>query len=203
VDPISLAGLLIGIIGLPIAVWQIMKARSSDRKLDAALAALPSQVCEALNSQAPENPRAANPADWQIYINHRFGFLVRFPPDWHKGMESDNGDGVPLYLGDPDNEILAYGAIHHLHSQPYRNLGRPNFKHHRFQLLDGREASLILGKEDNKVIFEIIVLVSDIEYHFYANVTSNFFQTNRDILLRVARSLEAHPERSIYGPQLQ
>lgn len=122
------------------------------------------------------------------YSNTRFGFTIKYPSSWVTGDESENGDGKILYTGN-DIDIRVYGSQHMegiTDIQQNEKLDKKNIK-----LENGNQAILLLGKENGNVIYDMVYVSSeDIEYHFYAAVTEEFFADNEKILLEVARSLD-------------
>lgn len=129
--------------------------------------------------------------DWQQYVNSRYDFTISFPPSWPRGEESENGDGIQLYIGNPDIDIRVYAAhIIEGISEPYSNANRPGFRQQRIQLNNGRGADLIIGRETSIVHYEMVVVSNDIEYHFYARVTEEFYKQNEQTLLETAKGFD-------------
>ena len=127
--------------------------------------------------------------EWTYYSNGRFGYTIKYPIKWVAGEEAENGDGKILYIGNPDIDIRVYGG-HYMEgiSDIYHN---ENLARQYTKLENGYEAVLLLGKENGKVIYDMVYISSeDIEYHFYAEVSEQFFADNEKILLEVARSLD-------------
>ncbi|MNI11060.1 hypothetical protein D3C73_641900 [compost metagenome] len=127
------------------------------------------------------------------YVNARYGFSIKYPAEWTAGEESDNGDGKILYVGNPDVDIRVY-ASNYLEgiSNPYQQEDK-NFQLQKIKLDNGEEATLMIGKQNDKVVYEMVYISqSDVEYHFYVNVSDNFFQNNEKVLLKVAKSMDFH-----------
>lgn len=125
------------------------------------------------------------------YVNGRYGFSIVYPTDWTTGEESDNGDGKILYVGNPDIDIRVYAAneIEGV-SDPYHQQDK-NVQQQRVKLDNGKEGTLVTGKEDNYINYDMVyVSKSDVEYHFYAKVSQTFFDQNEKVLLKVAKSLD-------------
>ncbi|MOA37268.1 hypothetical protein D3C78_1588460 [compost metagenome] len=77
-------------------------------------------------------------------------------------------------------------------SNPYQQEDK-NFQLQKIKLDNGEEATLMIGKQNDKVVYEMVYISqSDVEYHFYVNVSDNFFQNNEKVLLKVAKSMDFH-----------
>ena len=116
---------------------------------------------------------------------------MNYPPDWHIGEESDNEDGINLYVGNPDVRILTY-ASHYMEeiSDPYESARNYGFDIQRITLDNGKSADLILGKLDEKVHYELVFIDNDVIYNVNAEVSESFFEKNEGILLKVIKSLD-------------
>ncbi len=125
------------------------------------------------------------------YVNSRYGYSIAYPATWTAGEESDNGDGKMLYVGNPDIDIRVYAANYMEDvSDPYHNDDK-HVQRQRVAFDNGKEGTLVIGKEDNKIVYDMVyVSKNDVEYHFYANVPQTFFDQNEKLLLRVAKSLD-------------
>ena len=127
---------------------------------------------------------------WETYENMRFAYSIYYPSSWIIGEQSQNGDGVSLYEGDPDNEILVYGSLYHEDfSEPYADAEKEGFTSEKITLDNGDEADIIVGMEDGKVLFKLIFIEDGCIYTVYANVTVDFYDENVDLLLQTAKSL--------------
>lgn len=127
--------------------------------------------------------------EWTYYSNGRFGYTIKYPASWVAGEEAENGDGKILYIGNPDIDIRVYGG-HYMEgiTDIYHD---ENLVRQYTKLENGNEAVLLLGKESGKVIYDMVYVSSeDMVYHFYAEVTEQFFADNEKILLEVAMSLD-------------
>src|SRR5262249_54121329 len=107
----------------------------------------------------------ARTADWQTYFNARYAFAVEMPATWEIGRESDNGDGAPLYSGDPDVMITASGSLSPevLPGRPDSLALEPGFRSQPLVLNDGRQATLFVGRRGTR-LEEDVVLVSSVTY---------------------------------------
>ncbi len=143
------------------------------------------------NTASPDQQTQA----FQTYTNGRFGFSINYPASWTAGEESDNGDGKVLYVGDPDVDIRVYGANYMEDvSDPYHHEDK-NIQLQKVKLNNGLVGTLAIGKENNKIIYDMAyVSKDDVEYHFYANVSQKFFDQNQQLLLKVAKSLSIPSE---------
>ncbi len=125
------------------------------------------------------------------YVNSRYGYSIAYPATWTAGEEADNGDGKILYVGNPDIDIRVYASNYMEDvSDPYHNEDN-HVQRQRVAFDNGKEGTLVIGKEDNKVLYDMVyVSKDDVEYHFYANVPQSFFDQNEKVLLKVAKSLD-------------
>jgi len=130
--------------------------------------------------------------NWETYTNTRYGFSIQYPSDWPIGMESDNGDGIQLYIGNPDADIRAYAAIYDPEISDAFLIQDENIKRQPATLDNGAPSTLLAGKENGVVHFEMVYISETdppIEFHFYAKVSEQFFQDNEKILMKIARSM--------------
>jgi hypothetical protein len=156
---------------------------------------LPAEPVETAVPSATTVPTEASPTpvednqDWRSYVNARYNFTIQFPPSWPEGVESDNGDGIQLFVENPDSDIRVYAA-HVIEgiSEPYGRANQPGFQQQRIQLNSGREATLIIGDTNGRVHYEMVIVADNIEYHFYANVTAQFYQSNESTLQAIVKS---------------
>lgn len=125
------------------------------------------------------------------YVNSRYGYSIAYPATWTAGEEADNGDGKILYVGNPDIDIRVYASNYMEDvSDPYHNDDN-HVQRQRVAFNNGKEGTLVIGKEDNKILYDMVyVSKDDVEYHFYANVPQSFFDQNEKVLLKVAKSLD-------------
>lgn len=127
---------------------------------------------------------------WKTYENMRFAYSIYYPSSWIIGEQSQNGDGVSLYEGDPDNEILVYGSLYIDEiSEPFADAEKEGFTLEKITLDNGDVADIIVGMEDGKVLFKVIFIEDEVIYTFYAKVTPEFFDENVGLLLQTAKSL--------------
>jgi hypothetical protein len=143
-----------------------------------------------LPSSPIPKPAAIETSKWQTYENLRFGFTIKYPETWPRSAEAGNGDGASLYVGNPDAQITAYGNLAPLNRQdPYELAKQPGFQRSVITMDNGREGDLIVGREDNQVVYQRVTVKGDVAYYFYAKTTEVFYRQNQEILLRVAKSL--------------
>ena len=128
---------------------------------------------------------------WNIYENMRFAYSIYYPSSWIIGEQSQNGDGVSLYEGDPDNDIRIYGSLYDADLyDPYSDASKDGFTTDKITLNNSDEADYIVGMEDGKVLFKVIFIEDYVVYTFYANVTVDFFEENVELLVQTAKSLD-------------
>ena len=128
---------------------------------------------------------------WNIYENMRFAYSIYYPSSWIIGEQSQNGDGVSLYEGDPDNDIRIYGSLYDADLyDPYSDASKDGFTTDKITLNNSDEADYIVGMEDGKVLFKVIFIEDYVVHTFYANVTVDFFDENVELLVQTAKSLD-------------
>lgn len=59
---------------------------------------------------ADENPTGLLPA-WKSYTNARFGFAIRYPPDWRLGEPLPDGAGVTITPPTPQSQFALTGFL--------------------------------------------------------------------------------------------
>jgi hypothetical protein len=128
-----------------------------------------------------------NTIEWITYANPRFGYIIKIPSYWPIGEEATNGDGIQLYVGNPDIDIRVWGA--HVMFKIKRN---PSFftTQERLHLHNGIETVLYSKKEKNKITHAIYEEDKNYEYCFESSVTMAFFKENESILYEVIKSFD-------------
>ena len=128
---------------------------------------------------------------WKTYENWRFVYSIHYPSSWNVGEQSENGDGLIFYEGDPNNDIRIYGSLYDADLyDPYSDASKDGFTTDKITLNNGDEADYIVGMEDGKVLFKVIFIEDYVVYTFYANVTVDFFDENVGLLVQTAKSLD-------------
>ncbi|WP_322906440.1 hypothetical protein [Paenibacillus campi] len=129
------------------------------------------------------------------YVNARYGYSIAYPATWTAGEESDNGDGKPLYVGNPDIEISVYAANYMKDvSDPYHDDDQ-HVQRQQVVLDNGKKGTLVIGKEGKQILYDMVyVSKDDVEYHFYAKVRQPFWAQHAKLLLKVAKSLDVPAE---------
>ena len=61
-------------------------------------------------AQAKERYTSA-PASWKVYTNARFGFTVRYPPDWRLGEPLPDGVGATIMPPVPQSQVAFRGFL--------------------------------------------------------------------------------------------
>lgn len=131
---------------------------------------------------------------WNSYENERFGFTINYPAHWEIGEESQNGDGITLYSGDPENEIIIYGQLYDEDlTDPFEDANKEGFTRGMITLNSGDDADYIVGLEDGKVHFKVIRIIGWEMYTYYAMMTPDFFDENLDELLETIKTLKIDP----------
>ncbi|HEY9809931.1 MAG TPA: hypothetical protein V6D13_11445 [Halomicronema sp.] len=128
--------------------------------------------------------------NWQEYINQRFGFSIKFPKSWPRNQGTPDGNGIFLYGNDPNIDIRAYGSVSNPFTEPYGGqFNDPNLKRQNITLDNGKQATLITGKENDSILYFVVLEQAGIFYQLEAHVTKQFFTENEKTLLKVAKSL--------------
>jgi len=144
------------------------------------------------NGKLPISELPIQFGNWKSYTNHRFGFSIQVPKEWEIGRESDNGDGLELYIGNPMVDIRVYGSFFFQDfSSPYDKIRLPGYRMQRLNLNNGLEAELIIGTLDDKIELDMFQVIGNFEYHFYAFVSREFFIMNETSLFSVIKSFNA------------
>jgi hypothetical protein len=141
----------------------------------------------------PSNSEQLNTTkDWKKYWNARYGFEIKYPAEWEDGEESDNGDGMLLYIGDPDIRIAA-SAINNVEGTTLDDsLSRLTYQ--KIKLDDGGNGDLYIGKEERKNFLYLKQYKGNVEYTFDVEVPSEFYDKNYKILMSVAKSFHVLEE---------
>ena len=61
-------------------------------------------------TQADEQP-GGPPLSWKLYTNARFGFSIRYPPDWRLGKPLPDGSGVTISPPTPKSQFALTGFL--------------------------------------------------------------------------------------------
>lgn len=126
---------------------------------------------------------------WQSYSNARYGYAIRFPADWPLGSEAGNGGGAWLYVGNPDVNIVTFAYPTIPENNPFTMANEPGFKGSLFKLDNGKEAMMITGRQEGKIVYEVVADHGGFNYHLRADVSEEFFRENEKVLFQVAKSL--------------
>lgn len=133
---------------------------------------------------------AATPVDertWQSYANGRFGYTVRFPGNWRRGPESDNGDGLWITTDNPTARVAVYAGyvVAGVDSAPASSSGtaRP------IRLDSGREATLTTRQHANVAEEQVDLTVGNVAYHVLVRAPASYVQAHAPVLNAVLRSL--------------
>ncbi len=127
-------------------------------------------------------PHQENARELKEIENPRYSFQFLIPADWQAIDSSDNGDGYYLQLpdADVDTDIRIYGS----HASFLDPGNDENVKEFVFTdgtkglLLDsGNDLIIEKYREDNYVIFSV------------KSTSENWLQSNRDLLLKIGRSI--------------
>ena len=61
------------------------------------------------DTQADERP--STPISWKMYTNARYGFSIRYPPDWRLGEPLPDGSGVTISPPVPKSQFALTGLL--------------------------------------------------------------------------------------------
>lgn len=128
-----------------------------------------------------------NTIEWITYANPRFGYIIKIPSYWPIGEEATNGDGIQLYVGNPDIDIRVWGA--HAMFKAGRNHSIFTTRE-RLRLHNGIEIILYSKKEKNQITHSIYEEDKNYKYCFTSSVTMAFFKENESILYEVIKSFD-------------
>lgn len=149
------------------------------------------------NKNGEEKPQTENQQEepreivYKEYVNDRFNFSIAIPENWPVGNQSQNMDGIVLFEDDEAIDIRIYGANYMEDiSEPYKNGEKEGFTKEEMVLDDGEKAIIIKGQENDMIHYEMVRVYNDIEYHFVAKVPEEFFNENRDVLRKLAKSFK-------------
>lgn len=140
-----------------------------------------------LFAQSLSAKQATIKKEWQTYSNARYRFAIDFPKSWRVEKESDNGDGISLYTGNPNVDIRAFASP--CLKSCSSSAKETSFKNQVIRLNHSQRANLISGIEDNQIIYKVSFSLKDIEYTFYSKTPKAFFRSNKENLERMGKSL--------------
>jgi len=148
----------------------------------------PTPTASPAPTSTPSPSKTPELAKLKTYVNERYGFSIDYPGDWIAGEESQNGDGKPLYIGNPDVDIRVYGAFHF---PEFDNYVDKDVTFQQSKLNSGEEVTIALWNENGNYLFDMVYVSSEnVEYHFYANVSADFYKANEKILLKTALGMQ-------------
>lgn len=137
-----------------------------------------------------------NTIEWITYANPRFGYTIKIPSYWPIGSEATNGDGIQLYVGNPEIDIRVFGA--RVMFKVERNTS--NFTtYERLHLHSGIETVLYSKKEKNIISHAIYEKDKRFEYCFESSVSMAFFKENESILYEIIKSFDFSHEDYGHG----
>jgi len=137
-----------------------------------------------------------NTIEWITYANPRFGYTIKIPSYWPIGSEATNGDGIQLYVGNPDIDIRVFGALAMFKWERNTSIFTT---HERLHLHNGIETVLYSKKEKNKVAHAIYGKDKKFEYCFESSVSTAFFKENESILYEIIKSFDFSHEDYGHG----
>ncbi len=135
------------------------------------------------------SPTAPITTTWKKYNNTRFGFSVEYPTEWEEGADPQNGDGLNLFTGDPDIDIRVYARFN-LFDDPCAESDNEKSTPQRLILKTETEEELYIVKRNGIVEYCMSIVDSGIDYRFSANITNEFFDKNKLILIKLIKSFE-------------
>ena len=128
-----------------------------------------------------------NSIEWITYANMRFGYTIKIPSYWPIGKEATNGDGIQLYVGNPNIDIRVFGALAMFKWERNTSIFTTR---ERLRLHNGIETVLYSKKEKNHVTHAIYEKDKKFEYCFEFSVTKAFFKENESILYEIIKSFD-------------
>ncbi len=130
-------------------------------------------------------------SQWQEYVNSRFEYSIKFPNIWSIGNKSQNNDGTTLNVENKNFDIRVYGTNYLKDiSKPYSTLEKEGFSEKDIKLEGGQEAKLITGEEDGMLLYEMVYISQNIEYHFYAKVSEEYAREYENVILDIIKTFD-------------
>jgi outer membrane murein-binding lipoprotein Lpp len=125
-----------------------------------------------------------------FYSNSRYGFSIHYPNEWTPSDESPAGDGIILNEI-KENDIRVYGGYI---ANDFIDKQIQQYKSDGYEISDlitdqGEKGKLIVGKDQDKLLFHFIILGKELQCQFYALVTKEYFNANEATLLKTAKQL--------------
>ncbi|MDQ0230115.1 hypothetical protein [Metabacillus malikii] len=130
--------------------------------------------------------KVVRPKHFNVYENERFNYRLAYPPTWPNGVESGNGDGMPLYEAD-GNHIFVYAS-----NYDPASVYTPDLQAYTLITLYNGETAYYYEEDVSGIVtFEMVYLgMNSVQYTIHGEVDSDYFQENREIIMQVIRSFE-------------
>ncbi|WP_444684972.1 hypothetical protein [Alkalicoccus luteus] len=129
--------------------------------------------------------------NWTTYTNDRFGFSVSYPAEWNPGEAPTNDDGLTLYEQD-GNTVSVYAS--------YAAGSFAEGETSSVTIQSGETAEQAMLREGGRVTYTAEVVVHDIMYTVYANVSDTFYAEIEQVLEDMTRSMEVWGEAQAEEP---
>lgn len=154
------------------------------------------EICEVLAMRDKESQRTVAYGNFtfsgstRTYYNARFGFEVTYPADWFPGKEADNGDGLELYVGNPDVDIRVYGCFI---LEGINEELEPLTADQRIQwvtLESGHEARVDSAKAEGTIFLRMTSDVNPVRYTLEIRTSQQFYEKHESTLRELMQSFK-------------
>ncbi len=127
--------------------------------------------------------------DYLRYENKKFGYSLIVPTRWEKWGELMGEDGIILN-GDIEISFESQARKYREDMDPFQFARDNDLLIQKVILNSGYEADLITGNFYGTIVFEMIVIENDIEYHIKATPSETFYNQNQQVLLDIVKSFK-------------
>jgi hypothetical protein len=161
---------------------------------------MPPRTPPVVVSSAPTDAVAeGQQVEWATYVNTRFKFAIKYPASWPVGAESENGDGIRLYIGDPEVEVSVFASQHYEDIAPLE-VNRDGLLSSKFSFKSGLSGEVLYGWRNGWRIFTAFFVEDNRVVQFWARGPDDFIRHNERMLYAMALSLSPlglspHPRR--------
>lgn len=133
---------------------------------------------------------------WKTYFNDRFGFSIDYPSYWGLFPPSANNDGIVFDSGIAGADFRVYGSYSNMVAPEFfGEIYRWYFYPERYngngletkvvRLAAGNEAVVLIDRTTADVIYHMLIVKDEMDYHFEASVPKNF---NEDLIWKMIES---------------
>lgn len=133
-------------------------------------------------------------SEFEIYVNKRYGFNIKYPVSWNIFDESPSSDGVVLY-NKLEDDIRVYGGYllgDSTDTMAIDEAKNNGLKIEEYLTSEGVKGYKILSESGDKVIIHFIVYGSEVQCHLYVNVSLPFYEENKLVFNNMAKSINVN-----------